>query len=170
MRKIRRKMNINYKLITIIIIALFLIGISIGYSYLQTQLKIQGKATITYQEKSVSYPKGSSTCTYKFEKDSSQNNSEYTTYNVTLNVVNNDEEVNLWKIDFSVPESSKNIWCNYNYSQNNGRVTINYKSENVTFSKGSTQTINFKIDVKKDVNFTIKNLALNGLLTDLNAL
>lgn len=163
MRRIKRKESINYKLIIAIIVVAFFFIISIGYSYLQTQLKIKGKATITSQEQVVSYPKGNSRCTYKIEKNNQ-------TYNVVLNIVNNDEEVNTWNVEFDVPNSIQNIVCNYSCSVNKGRMKIIYKSGNDIIQKGSTKSINFKVDLKNNENFNIKNLTLNGLLVDINSL
>ena len=122
MRKIRKRSNLNFKLIALIVI--FFVAISIGYSYLQAQLKIEGKATITMKEQEISYPRGNSTGTYKITKYSSQSDSDYTTYDVTLNIVNNDEEINLWKIEFNVPQTSKNMFCDYNYKywQSNNKL------------------------------------------------
>lgn len=164
-RKIKKK-NLNIKIIVIASICAFFLVISIGYSYLQTQLKIEGKATIVAQEPKSTYTKGESTCTHRITKDATQSDGSIV-YNINLSIVNNDEQTDLWDIAFDVPKSFQKVYTSYQTKHENGRLHIYYRgTNNEEFEKGSTQKISFKIKLEDNKQYTLKNITLNNLLVN----
>ena len=99
----RRKFEkLNLKVVATVILILFFITISIGYSYLKQQLNIYGKSTKIAQKVENSED-GYSTYTWQINNYEKIEGTDYTEYDISLKVINMDSDISSWVISFDVP-------------------------------------------------------------------
>lgn len=166
-----RKRNINHnipiKTIVLIIITIFFLTISIGYSYLSEKLYIQGKSSIVAQDIPEDFEPGSSTFTWEIIHAWGGGDASYI-YQISISIVNNDEDVETWEVSFDVPDtyddSSTQSWIASERTYENGRLTLVAQGWNASVPKGGTLTIEFQIAFTEEETDFINNLTLNGLL------
>lgn len=172
MNRNTHKRKIKFKTITLICLSIFFLTISVGYSYLQTQVKIEGKATITAKDIKVNYPVGKSVATWKITNKWKSDKTNETNYQIELKIVNNDEIINSWIVAFDVPNSYNQNLPQSNSSftniYENGRLTLYSKNDSQHILQGEIISIDFTIALEGDEDFEIKNLTLNGLLVSLS--
>lgn len=159
--------KMSLKTIILIVISIFFLTISIGYSYLKQSLNIYGKSTIIANQPG-DYEKGNSTYTWKIVDSWGQEGTSYVVYQVKIDIVNMDNDISLWNISFDVPSSyndaNSNSWCASSRVYDNGRVTMVGQDWNGYIAKGSTLTLEFQLALDLEEDLYINNLTLNGLL------
>ena len=159
----KRFEKINLKIVALVILVIFFITISVGYSYLQQKLNIYGKSTIAPQNID-EYVVGNSTYSWKIISQETKQN--YTCYDVILTIVNLDNDITSWEVAFEMPQGYNNSMSEVeeaaykNYE--NERLTIYAKSENGYVSKGNTLKLTMKLTTSGV--FNIEKLTLNGKL------
>ena len=161
----RRFERINLKIVATVILILFFITISIGYSYLKQQLNIYGKSTKIAQ-KSESNEKGNSTYTWQINNSEKLEGTEYTVYDISLKVVNMDSDISSWVVSFDIPNGYNDEMSKVNDTSSkkyeNGCLTLYAKDENRFISKGNTLNIKMKLAFKDGSKVNLENLSLNG--------
>ncbi len=159
--------NVSLKTIALIIITIFFLTISIGYSYLKQSLNILGQST-TVGQTSSEYEKGNSTYTWSIDSSWGQGGTNYMTYHIVLDIVNMDADINNWEISFDIPNSynaeRSNAWAASSVTFENGRITMKAQSWNGYIAKGSSLKLDFQLSFDDDQELYIENLTLNGLL------
>lgn len=159
--------NVSLKTIALIIITIFFLTISIGYSYLKQSLNILGQST-TVGQTSSEYEKGNSTYTWSIDSSWGQGGTNYMTYHIVLDIVNMDADINSWEISFDIPNSynaeRSNAWAASSVTFENGRITMKAQSWNEYIAKGSSLKLDFQLSFDDDQELYIENLTLNGLL------
>lgn len=159
--------KVSLKAIVLIVITIFFLTISIGYSYLKQSLNIIGQSTIVAQKPS-EYKKGNSTYTWSIDSSWGQGGTKYMTYHIVLNIVNMDADINGWEISFDIPNTynaeRSNAWAASSVTFENGRITIKSQSWNGYIAKGSSLNLDFQLSFDDDQALYIENLTLNGLL------
>lgn len=159
--------NVSLKTIALIIITIFFLTISIGYSYLKQSLNILGQST-TVGQTSSEYEKGNSTYTWSIDSSWGQGGTNYMTYHIVLDIVNMDADINSWEISFDIPNSynaeRSNAWAASSITFENGRITMKAQSWNGYIAKGSSLKLDFQLSFDDDQELYIENLTLNGLL------
>ncbi len=159
--------NVSLKTIALIIITIFFLTISIGYSYLKQSLNILGQST-TVGQTSSEYEKGNSTYTWSIDSSWGQGGTNYMTYHIVLDIVNMDADINSWEISFDIPNSynaeRSNAWAASSVTFENGRITMKAQSWNGYIAKGSSLKLDFQLSFDDDQELYIENLTLNGLL------
>lgn len=159
--------NVSLKTIALIIITIFFLTISIGYSYLKQSLNVLGQSTIVDQTPS-EYEKGNSTYTWSIDSSWGQGGTNYMTYHIVLDIVNMDADINSWEISFDIPNSynaeRSNAWAASSVTFENGRITMKAQSWNEYIAKESSLKLDFQLSFDDDQELYIENLTLNGLL------
>lgn len=159
--------KVSLKTIALIIITIFFLTISIGYSYLKQSLNILGKSTIVEQTPN-KYEKGNSTYTWSIDSSWGQGGTNYMTYNIVLNIVNMDADIGSWEISFDIPNSynaeRSNVWSASSVTFKNDRITMKAQSWNRYIAKGSSLKLDFQLSFDDNQDLYIENLTLNGLL------
>lgn len=159
--------NVSLKTIALILITIFFLTISIGYSYLKQSLNILGQST-TVGQTSSEYEKGNSTYTWSIDSSWGQGGTNYMTYHIVLDIVNMDADINSWEISFDIPNSynaeRSNAWAASSVTFENGRITMKAQSWNGYIAKGSSLKLDFQLSFDDDQELYIENLTLNGLL------
>ena len=159
--------NVSLKTVALIIITIFFLTISIGYSYLKQSLNILGQST-TVGQTSSEYEKGNSTYTWSIDSSWGQGGTNYMTYHIVLDIVNMDADINSWEISFDIPNSynaeRSNAWAASSVTFENGRITMKAQSWNGYIAKGSSLKLDFQLSFDDDQELYIENLTLNGLL------
>lgn len=167
MRKRFSKHNITMKTIVLIVIAVFFLTISVGYSYLSEKVFIQGKSSIVGQSSSEDYEQGDSTFTWSIIHAWGGGTSSYI-YQIKIDILNNDKDIDIWEISFDVPDtyddSSTQSWSASERIYENGRLTLVGQGWNGSVKKGETASIEFQIAFTEEETDFIQNLTLNGLL------
>lgn len=153
-----------------IFVAIF-IFIGTGYALLNTQVVIEGKATMMTNNLVIKEEVGISKSTAIVKLDTSWKSN----YMITLTINNQDANYNLWEVTFDIPDGVNKV-----ESSNKGDVEITVVENTVTISKVTQDwasswplnydngflQINFVFD--EEVDFTISNLIFNNkLITDI---
>lgn len=170
MKKILKKDKMKIKTIITIVLIIFLLTISTGYSYLHAKLKIEGKSTIIAQPKQVGeYQQGQSTSSWSIVSQSNLENALTKIYDIKINIVNNDEDANSWAVGMDVPTSydvtKQKIKCASTTQYENGRLTLYSTDWNAQVAKGQILTLEFQIAINGETELSIDNITFNGLLT-----
>ncbi len=154
--------KVNFKIISIIILLVFFLMISVGYSYLRQQLNIYGKSTKIVQDEN-NYTQTESTYSWNIVNTTKQEDTIYTIYNIKLNIVNMDEDIYSWRISFDIPEdyqeSMSNISGVSSVEFDNGQLVL--LNDSTYVAKGNSIDLDMQIALSTE-NFSISNLALNG--------
>lgn len=149
----RRK---STKKILILIFFILILFISVGYSILKQEVKINGKATINPQEENKEY-----IVTYVIDAKWYSNNKYY--YKITMTLLNNtDKSLEGWKISTTSPKKAKieayyNVSC---YIKNN-----HIEFENVSYNAHvpSKQTVSFEFQISTtEENYKPNNIIINS--------
>lgn len=171
MRRNKILEKISLKTIVFILIAVFFLTISVGYSYLKTQVSISGKATILANKES-DYPQGDSICDVKLVNEGEQSEPEGYFYQYNVTITNLDEDVTSWEIEFDIPNSIDVISIKSSDASSvifeNGRVYLRAQSLNGYVSKGNSFEIGLQIAVSKQCNLNMDNFTFCGKLVTLN--
>lgn len=162
----RRKFEkLNLKVVATVILILFFITISIGYSYLKQQLNIYGKSTKIAQKVENSED-GYSTYTWQINNYEKIEGTDYTEYDISLKVINMDSDISSWVISFDVPNGYNDEMSNVpnasSKKYDNGCLTLYAKDENRYISKGNSLNIKMKLAFKDGSKVSLDNLSLNG--------
>lgn len=164
MRKQMQK-HTNLKIVVIIIMFVFFLTISVGYSYLQHRLNIYGKSTIATDE-SGKYINGNSTYSYELVHSDKQNGTNTIIYDIKLNIVNMDNDIGSWQISFDVPQGYNDLMSNVKESlvkeYENGRITVYPSDEDGYLAKGDILELEMQLAINGELD--IDNLTLNGRL------
>lgn len=170
MRKKETK-RISLRAVVIIIISVFFLTISVGYSYLKQSLNITGKSSIVAQQGGgdVEYEEGNSTYSWNVISSWGEGTPEAPLFfQASITVINMDEDIESWELSFDVPESfnneKSNAWSASEKIYENGRVTIKAQSWNAFVPKGGELVFEMQYAFDSNVEFRIDNLALNGKL------
>lgn len=158
----RRFEKLNLKLIASVILVLFFITISVGYSYLKQQLDIYGKSTKITQADELE-TKGYSTYSYSIVEKTKVDATDLYRYQISLKVINMDNDMASWVISFDVAEGYDDSLTSINgittKEYENGRLSL--INEDSYVLKGNSIDLEMQIVVANE-NFTINNLSLNG--------
>ncbi|MBR2241316.1 MAG: hypothetical protein IJ890_08080 [Clostridia bacterium] len=166
----RKKVKtIKLKAISIVLVAIFFLTISVGYSYLQQKLNIYGKSTITVQNDG-KYINGNSIFSWNVVDTYEQENAKI--YNVKLRVINKDSDISEWEVGFDIPngyvDSKSDIESKFSKKIEDNRVKIKaLNNSNTYLANGSILEIEIKLAVLND-RLEINNLTLNGKLATYN--
>ena len=166
MRQRKKKLNkISSKTIVLIILIVFFLTISVGYSYLKQSLSLSGKSTIV-QQGSSDYEDGNSTYTWEVTNSWTQGGSSLWACDISITVVNMDQDIDIWEIAFDIPpnynEQQSNIWVASSKIFENGRLTLVGFDYEPVFEKGTSKTIKFHLAFDEEPDMYIENLTLNG--------
>lgn len=155
--------KISTKTIILIILTIFLITISVGYSYLQQSLSMVGKSTISKSNGSGQIINGESTYTWTLINSWGGGGSSYI-YQIKIEIFNKDEAIEKWRLSFDVPDSydhaGSNIWIAESSSYENGRVILDAHGWNASIPTGGSVSLEFQLAFKEEVNDLISNLEL----------
>ena len=158
----RRFETLNLKVIASIILVLFFITISVGYSYLKQRLDIYGKSTKITKTDQVEI-KGYSTYSYGIVEKTKVEETDLYRYQISLKVINMDNDMPSWVISFDIPEGYDDASTSINGITSkefeNGRLSL--INEDSYVLKGNSIDLEMQIVVANE-NFTINNLSLNG--------
>jgi len=163
----KRKSNVkkmSLKTIVLIILFVFFITISVGYSYLKQSLSMTGKSTIIQKsESSGQIINGESTYTSELINAWGGGNSDYI-YQIKIEIFNRDADIAEWQLSFDVPDSynhaGSNIWTASSSSYENGRLTLIAHSWNASVATGTTLTLEFQLAFTQEETELISNLIL----------
>lgn len=158
--------KVSAKTISLILIIIFFVTISVGYSYLKQTLIIAGKSTIVKKESSGDYVDGESTYSWEITNEWTQGGSTEWACDIDLTVVNMDEDIKVWEIAFDIPEEfneqKTNFWIASSVTYENGRLTLVGFDYEPLFEKGTSRTLKFHLIFDQQVDMFIENLTLNG--------
>lgn len=167
MRKRYTISKFSIKTIVLIIITIFFLSISVGYSYLKQKLNIYGKSTIV-QQAPLQYKLGNSNYTWEIVDEWGGGASSYV-YQIRITINATDEEISsIETITFDVPDSyddaTTNIWVASSKIYENGKLTLNLHSWAGGLDGATTKSIEFQLAFKEEEPNMISNLTVNGLL------
>lgn len=163
----KRKSNvkkISLKTIVLIILFIFFITISVGYSYLKQSLSMTGKSTIVQEiGNSGQIINGDSTYTWTEINSWGGGGSNYI-YQVKIELFNRDADITKWQLSFDVPDSyddaASNIWVAESRLYENGRLTLYAHGWNASVATGATLTLEFQLAFKEQETELMTNFEL----------
>lgn len=157
----------SIKTIVLIIITIFFLSISVGYSYLKQKLNIYGKSTIV-QQTPPQYEAGDSTYTWEIVSAWGGGTSSYVyQIRITVNIVH-EEIQDIESIAFDVPDSydneTTNIWIASSRTYEDGRLTLELHGWAGELESETAKTMEFQLAFTEEESDLISNLTVNGLL------
>ena len=167
----RNVSKLKLKTLVLIIVTIFFLTISVGYSYLKQSLTFSGKSTIVQQGGSGDFVEGVSTYTWEITSSWGQGGSSIMFYNIKLIIVNMDEDIQSWEVGFDIPpyynNEKSNTWSASRREYENGRLTLYAHDYESFVGKGDSLTLEFQLAFDEAVDFYLNNVSLNGYLITL---